>query len=162
MIWTVHCLYLYKTSRVQHSQGNNCRQVYYLVEILIMSIKRDIFKNSNFVKIFSKYLFDDSKIFLVLPKGFKNEEWLEMHLTQKSYFYFFKSAENHPECPQCGILHTFFENVPYLLNFVPLLRKSSVDKSGRSLLDLCKVTINDSEIDKVCRYNMCMYCVDTL
>ena len=56
----------------------------------------------------------------------------------------------------------FFENVPYLLNFVPLLRKSSVDKSGRSLLDLCKVTINDSEIDKVCRYNMCMYCVDTL
>ena len=56
----------------------------------------------------------------------------------------------------------FFLNVPYLLNFVPLLRKSSVDKSGRSLLDLCKVTINDSEIDKVCRYNMCMYCVDTL
>ena len=51
----------------------------------------------------------------------------------------------------------FFENVPYLLNFVPLLRKSSVDKSGRSLLDLCKVTINDSEIDKVGRHTLKMF-----
>ena len=57
--------------------------------------------------------------------------------TRSRYSYFFKSAENHTFLKMSVII------------FVPLLRKSSVDKSGRSLLDLCKVTINDSEIDKV-------------
>ena len=51
--------------------------------------------------------------------------------------------------------HFFLQMSPII--FVPLLRKSSVDKSGRSLLDLCKVTINDSEIDKVGRHTLKMF-----